>query len=345
MPAETLAEPPLAAAPEQAEHDYTAEEFCMAFGNVYMAQREAAAEIMNVPAEKLSPHYIGTHYGLPEHSMAIISKVKEVMDSALCDDRVERLVEKLPGNLMLHQRELVIYLSRLSATCFAGAAADYLLAKDVYFQSLDGKHAAKRHIIKAHEQFAYLPDNKLGKMLGINRQHLRFMANHMYGEEGAFNNMALWFETGVSAEVATKRGFEAILRDRQEAASVRYSTPDEDLKGSDLVVTINGKRLLIDVKSSGRVYEDGHYVQAPAHSGIEVIDRDTYYIKRLHPANIESIGVDFTVDAGYQNQLREVVGEFVYLSREKKRHHVRHSRQPWGSRGVRLARPALRFQS
>src|SRR6185503_6646930 len=100
MPAETLAEPRIAAAPEQAESkEFTAAEFCMAFASIHLAQREAAAGIMNVSAEKLTPAYVGSHYEVPEHSMKVISKIEEVMNSGLCRDRVERFAEKQPGGM------------------------------------------------------------------------------------------------------------------------------------------------------------------------------------------------------------------------------------------------------
>jgi len=344
MPTETIAEPRLAAVPEKAETDYTAEQFCMAFATIYHTQRQEAADLMNVPVERLTPHYVGTHYARPEHSMTVISKIQSVMESGLCHDRVVRYAESQPDILMLHHRVLTDYLSNLSAVCFAGAAADYLLAKGAFFQRLEEKHHAKELIIKAHELFSELADGKVGEAIGLDRRHLQQMAKVMYGQEGSASNMPLWFETGVSAEVATKRGLETILARRGENSIVRFSTSEEDLKGSDLVVFKNGKRLLMDVKSSGRIYHDGHYIQSAAHSELEKIDNDTFYIKRLHPASTESIGQDFSIDTDYEDELEMVIEEFDELSSEKKRPRRRTdaTRHVWGRHRMHLAGAALR---
>jgi hypothetical protein len=344
MPTETIAEPHVAAVPEKAERDYTAEEFCMAFASIYHTQRQEAADLMNVPVERITPHYSGTHYARPEHSMTVIAKVQKVMESGLCHDRVVRYAENQPDILMLHHRVLTDYLSNLSAVCFAGAAADYLLAKGTYFQSLEEKHHAKELIIKAHELFAELADGKVREAIGMDRRHLQQMARVMYGKEDSDSNMPMWFETGVSAEVATKRGLETILARRGENATIRFSTSKEDLKGSDLVVYKNGKRLLMVVKSSGRIPYEGHYVQAASHSEPEKIDNDTFYIKRLHPASTESIGQDFSIDTDYEDELEMVIEEFDELSREKKkpRRRTGATRHAWGRHRLNLAGAALR---
>jgi len=315
MPAEAIAEPQIAVAPELAEKEYTAAEFCMAFASIHLAQREAAAEIMNVPVEKLNAQYIGTHYDVPENSMKVISKIGEVMGSGLCRDRVERFADRQPSGGMLHDQTMVDFLSDLSSLCFVGAASQYLLDKHRYFQRKEDKRLAKIRVVQTHEQFVKLADSEYGRQLGVDRRHLRFMANIMFGKEEAPSNLPVWFEVGVSAEIATKRGLERLAADKEVGPIVRYATVEEDIKGADVVVAKNRTRLFIDVKSSNRsasASED----RFAFHTPIEKVDfeTDTYRIKELHPAGIESIGNNFSIDSEYVRELRKVLDEFEALT-------------------------------
>lgn len=341
MPAEALAEPPVSIEPEQAEvKEYTAAEFVMAFASVYLAQRQAAAELMNVNPEKLNPQYVGTHYQLPEHSMSVISKVEEVMKSGLCQDRVERFADNQPGGLLRHP-EVLRYLSGLSAECFAGAASSYLLENGKYFQKMEDKQQAKRKVIAAHKGFINLADSSLGELLKVDRRHLRFLANVMFGKLDSPSQIPVWFEVGVSAEIATKKALQRLAGNGSET-KVRYAETEEDLKGTDIVIDKNDQKLLVDVKSSDK-HSYNQDEQRAYHYRPEQVDVGVYQVRELHPASIESINDDFSIDQAYEKELVTVLQEFDRLSagsRTEHGHGLRRRRQPV-NRGVRMLRPAL----
>jgi len=339
MPAEKLAGPPIAVAPEQAERKgYTAAEFVLAFASIYTAEREIAAGLMNVSPHRLNPHYVGTHYATPEDSLKVTAKIEEIMNSGLCRDRVNRYADEHPAGTLLHEAGVVNFLADFSAICFAGAASDYLLAKGSYFQRLSDKREAKRRIVKAHEQFVKLTDSQAGSLLGMDRHHLRGMANIMYGKQDEPSNMPVWFEVGVSAEVATKKRLESIIDEYGDGVSVRYSATEEDLRGADIVLEKDGRKLLIDVKSSGRSILRQGVRKSAYHTPPEKDENGVFRIKELHPAGIESIGDDFSVDRDYEEELRLVVEEFNMLpaGNKKPRRHPRAVRHAPYGRKLRL---------
>ncbi len=291
MPSETLLEPSPRILAEQQEAEYSADNFCAAYGDVVGLIRHGLA---------VAESQLGFSDSQLRAADAIIysPQLRSHIESTIATGNYPEILADS------QKRALVI---DMACDGIFGRLVELQLRRDRAGASRENKE----RLIQMNHNFTELADSEFGKNMGFGRRHLRAIIGATYGLPQESEEVAA-LERGLAVEVGTKNCLAEL--GKEHGVEVRWASAAEDLRNVDIVCLQGAKRLDIQVKSVDSVGRTAGDLQQASYSRPEEYGLHEYRVRELSPAADTAVGENFEVRAArYGQKIDELLTELDQL--------------------------------